>query len=207
MKKLSLLYIVLIFLFVNSCTQKPSIAFKTLVSDTSKSHHYVNDLSEIKRKTVLLNLAPINKGVDSFELRVWYDGYAFGTRLIDLKYDNNRWNCLEINYMGDRDMLDSLFAHSIKTPADIALFVKFFTSDSILQLPSQADIPHFVNNIGDGQSCQIEISTKSLYKLLNYHCPEAYADKYNTHFLSILMFLNTSFKFYSPWCKQVISPI
>ena len=52
-------------------------------------------------------------------------------------------------------------------------------------------------------TCTIEISTKTFYKALHYHCPEHFTDNYNKRFMDIVDFLNPYIPFYFPICLPV----
>ena len=197
-------FILSILWIATSCHQSSHQKFVVLVSDTSKTLFHFDELDFIKKKSELLHLPEICNGVDSFELRIWYSGFGMGTKLINLRNVGTKWICYETKYFSSERLLDSSFTRSIPAPKDLNQIVRYFTSDSILNLPSQRAIPGFRDNIGDGQRCQIEIATNSFYKLLDYHCPEHYTDTDNRKFLQTLLLLDKYFNFYFPWCK--VSP-
>lgn len=152
------------------------------VSDSLITHRQLNELEHSKSNAQLLHLPEITGGVDSFELRIWHWSFAGGTSLTNLRFIKGKWLGHRTQYFSSNGNVDSCFTVAIPIPENISQIVKYLTSDSILQLPSQQAIPDFVDNVGDGQSVQLEISTASFYKTLNYHCPEHYTDKYNINF-------------------------
>ena len=97
--------------------------------------------------------------------------------------------------------MDSMSVRHMAILGDVDSLVSFLLTKEVLDLPSQNTIPGFKNEIADGQTCTIEISTKHFYKALRYHCPEHYTDKSNVRFMGIVNFLNRYFHFYRPWCK------
>ena len=196
-------FIIIISLIVISCSRHADKKFLRLVSDTSITHERYSDLEYINRKNQLLNLRSISNGVDSFEMRIWYWGFVGGYKLINMRYTESNWVCNETQYFYSQNLLDSSVTHSINVPIAVKDIVSYFSSDSILRLPTQRAIPNFRDDIGDGQGCHIEISTKFFYKLLYYHCPEHFSDEYNKRFLKALLYLDTFFRFYFPWCKPV----
>ena len=195
----------LLLIHFSSCDQRSPGIFKVIVTDTTITHNKHNELDRGQSYSRLLNLPNISNGVDSFEMRIWYWGLVEGNLLVNLRFAKENWiasktECFFTGYGFDKK-LDSANTKAIPVPKNTSSLVAYFTSDSILDLPSQQAIPGFVDNIGDGQSCFIEISTKSFYKALDYHCPENFSDKYNRKFLEAVMLLNRDFSFYLPWCK------
>lgn len=150
----------------------------------------------------LLSLSPIDKGVDSFELRIWVSSMMIPKHLIVLKYDQDRWGNYEYWYYPNDKLIDSMTVYNKPIPKEVDKIVLFLKQAEILELPSQLAIPNFQDNIADGQTCTIEISTKHFYKALQYHCPEHFSSEpNNVKFMSIIKYLNPHFKFYIPWCK------
>lgn len=67
---------------------------------------------------------------------------------------------------------------------------------------SQDQIKNFKDNIADGVTYNLEISTKNKYKLIRYRCPEYYSktEINNKKFTDILLLLDQYFHFWSPKC-------
>lgn len=51
----------------------------------------------------LMNLTPITKGVDSFELRLWIGSIIVEHDLIIMKYGNSSWKTNKIRYYKNKD--------------------------------------------------------------------------------------------------------
>jgi len=197
-----LFYVILICnLSCNMHAPKDTTSFKTLVPDESLGQF--NDLEFGIRRSRMVNLPLLYKGVDSFEVRIWNFGIWSPWQVVSLRYLENRWIVCEYTYqINSRDLVDSV-GISCKTiqPAIAGAIENILTQDSILNLPSQTAIPNFKDNSADGDTYFIEIATKKFYKTLGYHNPQYYNDKYNKQFLQLLKFLELHFKFfhiYSP---------
>ena len=196
--------VILLFALL-ACNRSNKRDFKVYSVDTSITHRLFTELQQGQKKANLLNLPDISVGVDSFEIRIWYWGFVGGTSLYNIRYANTRWIANKTQYFSIDDRLDSSFTSSIKVPNDIDKFVLYLTSNEILKLPSQQEIPNFIDNVGDGQGCQFEIATKTFYKSLYYHCPEHFASKEpnNKKFLDLINRINQYYNFYMPWCKRL----
>ncbi|OQP47847.1 hypothetical protein A4H97_30520 [Niastella yeongjuensis] len=185
-----------------SCKTKSSDKieyFKTLVTDTMKLMPY-NEIDISKVRTKEFNLPEIYKGVDSFELRIWISSMTIPDFATILRYSDSQWVAHKYTYFENGNILDSLIIKRINLPDSIGNLVSYLSDSAVLMLPSQHKIPGFVDNVADGQTCTIEISTKTFYKALHYHCPEHFSDSYNKKFMEIVMFLNTCLHFYYPLC-------
>ena len=191
----SLTFLSVIFL-LSACTattlSHDSLNFRNLTSDSLL-------FSDLAEKTKALNLPPINKGVDSFELRVWHGiSIASPKRLVTLKYQDSAWyltnthywlNYQRTNGSPDKVLLDSSFTKTLGVPSNISSIV-----DSIFQFrfdtfPSQTEIPGFEDRVADGVFYHVEISTPNFYKAISYNNPSRYEDAYNhrmTKFITML---------------------
>lgn len=156
------------------------------------------DISRIRTKE--FNLPEIYKGVDSFELRIWVSSMIIPDFATILRYSDSQWVAHEYIYYENGNILDSLIIKKINLSDSIGNVVTYLSDSAVLKLPSQHAIPGFVDNVADGQTCTIEISTKTFYKALHYHCPEHFSDSYNKKFMGIVTFLNSYLHFYSPIC-------
>jgi len=156
------------------------------------------DLSRIRAKE--FNLPEITKGVDSFEVRIWVSSMMIPDFATILRYSDTQWIAHEYAYYENDNMLDSVILRKINLTDSIGKVVSYLSDSSVLNLPSQHAIPGFVDNVADGQTCTIEISTKTFYKALHYHCPEHFTDNYNKRFMDIINFLNLHLHFYMPIC-------
>ena len=203
--KIAVFYVCVIFVF--SCTMyipKKQDSFRTIITDTSVTHNRFNELYFSKKRCEEFNLPLIHNGVDSFELRIWTNSIFSPKTLIILRYATDKWIAAKYSYFKGNNVIDSEIITNIPIPKDIDKVPAFLSSPDVLNLPSQMAIPNFVDNIGDGQSCMLEISTPAFYKALDYHCPEFYVnDPYDKKFMSIVNFLNSYFNFYVPYCKKL----
>ena len=196
-----LLYLTILSLAISCKTRSTSESggFKTIVTDTMKLMPYNEiDLSRIRAKE--FNLPEIIKGVDSFELRIWVSSMMIPDFATILRYSDTQWVAHKYAYYENENTLDSVIIKKINLTDSIGKVVAYLSDSSILNLPSQHAIPGFIDNVADGQSCTIEISTKHFYKALHYHCPEHFTDPYNKRFLQLINFLNFYLHFYTPIC-------
>ncbi len=194
-----------IFFLLTSCnieSKKNVNSFQIYVTDTSLTHRQYNEVDFSRRMSSLLNLSTIDKGVDSFELRIWVTSMMIPKQLTILKFGQNKWVSYEYRYYPNDYLIDSMTVYNMPIPKEIDEIVVHLKQKEILDLPSQIAIPNFEDRIADGQTCSIEISTNKFYKALQYHCPEHFSDELNNiKFMELINFLNRYFKFYIPWCK------
>lgn len=192
-----------IVLLILSCSpgKADDKSFRLFVTDTSVSHRSGNEVDFSILKSRELNLPQIHGGVDSFELRIWVRGISEPSQCLILRYADTKWIFTKYNCFTTANLVDSVCAYRNDIPPGIDSLVAYLQQPEILALPSQVAIPGFLDNISDGQTCTIEISTKSFYKALEYHCAEHFDEKYNRQFMAMIRILNGYFKFYYPWCK------
>ena len=197
-----LFYLTILTYLCISCNTKVSSQpddFRTIVTDTMKLIPYNEiDLSRIRAKA--FNIPEIVKGVDSFELRIWVSSMMIPDYATILRYSDTQWIANEYAYYENGNTIDSVIIRKINLPDSIANVISYLSDSSVLNLPSQNAIPGFIDNVADGQTCTIEISTKTFYKSLHYHCPEHFTDNYNKRFMEIVNFLNPRLHFYIPYC-------
>ena len=115
--------------------------FKLYISDTSSTHKITTELDYGIKMAKLLNLPFIFSGVDSFELRIWHWEFAGGSSLITLRYAESHWNASKTVYFEHSNQIDSSIMYRIYIQEDIGKLVKYLSSDSILDLPTQKAIP------------------------------------------------------------------
>lgn len=197
----SFLCILTLLYMCTSCKTKDASGnhFKVFVTDSMKYRPFSElRLSQIRSKQ--FNLPEIIHGTDSFELRIWVNSVFAPKSAWILRYSDTQWIAHNYAYFETNTILDSVTVRRIKLTDSIGKLVQYLTDSSILNLPSQHSIPGFVDDIGDGQFCTIEISTKDFYKSLHYHCPEHYTDSFNRKFISVVNTINSQFRFYYPFC-------
>lgn len=151
-----------------------------------------------------LNLKQLDKGVDSFEMRIWVGSMFVEHDLIVLKYSDTSWRTQKIRYFKSEDGLMHFKNEKIVKPIiSLQLLVDSLRLMQIDKLISQEQIPNFVDNVGDGVTYNLEIATKGNYKLLTYHCPEHFSktEINNKRFLDLILLVDKYFHFWSPICS------
>lgn len=149
-----------------------------------------------------LNLAPIDKGVDSFEMRLWVGSMFVEHDLIDLKYTDTCWVAQKIRYYKSEDGLTHFKHEKINPGISLKLLIDSLKQVQLDKIISQEEIPNFVDNVADGVTYNLEIATKGTYKLLTYHCPEVFSktEINNKKFLDVVFLVDKYFHFWSPIC-------
>jgi hypothetical protein len=145
--------------------------FWIFVTDTAMSHLSFNELDFSLQKCVEFNLPRIDRGVDSFELRIWLSSMSTPSQFLILRFANSKWDFQKYYYLNGEYGVDSLHAFRQDIPNGIDSLVEYLQHMEIITLPSQVPIPGFVDNISDGQTCTIEISTRKFYKAMEYQDP------------------------------------
>lgn len=171
-------------------------------NSTKKTETAVNDSSWTTRLSIALNLPTINRGVDSFELRLWSSLSITDIRnVIILRFSGGRWHCTESQYwvetIDEMGVNSALSADSIQTkkvlPAipykDLLDSIKHY---EIWNIPTQQDIPDFVDRTADGMTYTLEIAQPHKYYSVTYRNPQAYTDPANEKFNALLKFLSRS---------------
>ena len=191
-----LLFYALIY-FTASCnpgTQADqSHNFKNLTTDSLL-------LQDLFAKTKALNLPPIDKGVDSFEIRIWH-GISIATPkwLVVLRYQDSVWNLMTKSYwirylatdgVSGKVVLDSCFTKTLRVPFNISNLVDSIRQFRIETFPSQLEIPGFVDKVSDGLSYQIELATPKFYKAIGYRNPFRYHDVNNQKVARLITMMN-----------------
>lgn len=150
-----------------------------------------------------LNLAPIDKGVDSFEMRIWVGSMFVEHDLIILKYSDTSWLTQKIRYYESEDGVTHFKNEKIKPTISLQLLIDSLKQIQLDKLVSQEQIPNFVDNVADGVTYNLEIATKGNYKLLSYHCPEHFAktEINSKKFLDLVLLVDKYFHFWSPICS------
>jgi hypothetical protein len=159
-----------------------------------------NEIDLSRMRATKFNLPEIIKGVDSFELRIWFNSMMIPDFSTILRYSDTQWVAHEYEYYENGNSVDSVVIRKINLTDSIGKVVSYLSDSSVLNLPSQYAIPGFIDNIADGQTIAIETSTKTFYKALHYHCPEHFTDKYNKRFMGIINYLNSYLNFNIPKC-------
>ncbi len=178
-----------------------SIPAKVVVEDTLKAARK----SGFAETASQLKLTPIDKGVDSFEIRIWVSNVFIEKDLIVLSYTDSIWKALRFSYYKSPDGLIFSKPVNIKRPEiSLHLLVDSLREIQFDKLLSQNEIPGFVDNVADGVWYSVEIATKGSYKQLTYHCPERFAktEINNKKFLDLIFLLNRYYHFWMPICTE-----
>jgi hypothetical protein len=204
---------IFITLFIFSCNwtdthEHPDVSahrsFRILLPDNIKTGRPTTTFNSLKIRAEQMKLPPLDKGVKWFELRMWRTGNFNPNPLIVIRKTDssviaNKYYYYLINDTVAKFEIDN---KRIKQPANLLL-------DSLLQLDfkkmvSQQEIEGFVDNVADGVTYHLEVSTNNYYKLVTYHCPETFAknEVNNKQFTDLIFLLNRHIPFYSPYCKS-----
>lgn len=177
------------------------------IPDTTNNRRAYLDLNDIHYRSKLENkigLSDLKRGVDSFEIRLWYDfSFSNSKELYVLKFQDT--SCLlsfyrvyprQINYDDENrnrewnpyidPIIDSSVSKSVLLSAEK---YKSLHSDSIWFLKSQSELK-ISDNIGftDCDSYILEIADKRRFKYLRHHCAIGYYEK--TKLTEILTYLD-----------------
>jgi hypothetical protein len=204
MKHIIILIVPLTFLAsCNNINPTPKKEFQKILPDTSmiggKNWEYKMSIDFCNQ----LNLNTLDKGVDSFEIRWWFPGYFSSNTIFDFRYCNsNGWLANKTTFFygqnkktGDQSnkyKIDSSKTENLHPIMDMERIYYTIKAFDIFHVPSQTNIPNFKDNINDGTYLVIEIATKDYYKIISYHCPDAYRNEPNNQkILQIYQFLLT----------------
>ena len=190
MRALVLISVIVCSLSCKTSGNKNISDFKILPTDTL-------DLEFSKYRTNILNLQPIQKGVDSFELRIWNFGSLYH-ELVILRYLNNSWISCTYSYeINGKNIVDSqtVLCHQINPQIAVSV-VNYLTQDSVLEIPSQRAIPNFKDTTIYEGGCTylLELATKDFYKVLLYNNPHVHLDNHNKQFVRLIKSLENKFK-------------
>jgi hypothetical protein len=158
----------------------------------------------IAEQATKLNLTPIDKGVDSFEMRIWVGNMFVEHDLIILKYLDTSWLTQKIRYYQSEDGVTHFKNEKVSKPSiSLQLLIDSLKEVQLDKLISQEEIPNFIDNVADGVTYHLEVATKENYNLLTYHCPEyfAKAEVNNRKFLDLVLLLDKYFHFWTPICS------
>jgi len=149
-----------------------------------------------------LNLPRIDKGVDSFELRLWCSlAMTNLTTITILRYSDSTWRLTETTYWREPPsdwskpstlIIDSSVTRVIAPDLSITAILDSLKGFRLDTFMTQKKIPGFRNMVGDGMSYKIEIATKGFYNLTSYDNPSHYRDGYNSHITQFLNFMKNN---------------
>jgi hypothetical protein len=138
-----------------------------------------------------LGLQSLEKGFDSIQIRLWYEDFSTGRRLIILSNSNKGWKA-EVstintddnpNFKGDeinRANPDFLEEYIVTRTIESKMpksgwdkFIKKLFNLNILTLPDEGKVTAIDQGSGtDGWSITVEIATKKVYRYYNYSNPD-----------------------------------
>ena len=98
-------------------------------------------------------------------------------------------------YQGLHTIVDSSYTYRIVPLIPFPNILDTIKHYQLKAIPSQKDIPDFVDRVADGLSYSIELSTKDYYKLISYHSPNLQNDNfgYNAKMTKFLKFMERTF--------------
>lgn len=188
-------------------TTTTSSNFQLLIPDTTNNRRAHWDFDDINYRSKLENqigLSDLKKGVDSLEIRLWYDfSFSNSQELYILKFQDTicflsyyRVYPRVINYDDDNrnrkwnpytdPIIDSSVSKSVFLTKDD---FKNLHSDSIWFLKSQSELK-IPESIGftDCDSYILEIADKKRFKYLRHHCAMGYYEE--TKLTEILTYMD-----------------
>jgi hypothetical protein len=185
----------ILFLFFFSCqTHKKEQSSPSIEKGSESLRNGVQN--HFQTISQLLRLSEINKGVDSFEIRIWTFLIITDLRTVTiLNYSNYKWDLTETRYWITEKPDNSTLKFDSSSTYEIIPKISFTEIyDSIKEfhlerLPYQADIPNFVDRTADGTDYFIEFAGRDYYKSLWYTNPHAYQDPNNKQVTLFIEFL------------------
>lgn len=138
-----------------------------------------------------LGLHSLEKGFDSIQIRLWYEDFSIGERLIILSNSNKGWKAevstISIddnpNFKGDeieRANADFLIKYIVTRTIESKMpksgwdkFIRKLFNLNILTLPDEGKVTAIDQGGGtDGWSITVEIATKKVYRYYGYSNPD-----------------------------------
>lgn len=171
-------------------------SFQLLIPDTTNNRRAQVDLRIIQHCSQIakqLGFKDLQKGVDSFEVRAWYD-FSFSNyeelyilKLLDTSYSVSyfRFYCRSYDYDNEnrnrqwnaytQPIIDSCISKTVLLQKDD---LKDFSFQEVWNLHSQSELK-IPDSIGftDCYTHTIEVADKRRYKFMSHHCSEPYFDK------------------------------
>ena len=150
-----------------------------------------------------MNLPRINTGVKGFEIRVWTGSMIDPDQMVLLRKSDTGTIAQRFDYKTSFDSLEHYELIQTYKSDTLTQYVDSLTNFDFKAMISQNEIDDFRNNIADGITYHMEISTPTFYKLITYHCPERFAktDLHNKRFLDLILAIDSHVRFYSPICS------
>jgi hypothetical protein len=148
----------------------------TKPSDSSKSKPKGNSLDYLyaRKYSEILGLENLESGVDSIEIRLWFD-YSFidTCQLISIKYENLKWQAKLTTFSFSRQQ--GVHSVVLKQKVDKSVtpkngwdhFIEEINRYRILTNRSQNELVGFLTHT-DGDGLCIEFATRSKYRIYSY---------------------------------------
>jgi hypothetical protein len=165
-----------ILFFIFSCTSKTSQ--KTIEEPIKINKVVLSDSSWTNKLAVALNLPIIDHGVDSFELRLWSSLTMTDLQTLTiLRFSDGIWHCTESRYWIDAIdewgrnqslIADSVLTRKITPRSPIKTIIDSLDHYEIFKIPSQQEIPNFVDRTADGISYTLELAGPNRYYKVSY---------------------------------------
>ncbi|HLK27729.1 MAG TPA: hypothetical protein VKT28_04060 [Puia sp.] len=177
-----------------SCNEKklpPPKSFRLIIPDTAKSKAAKIIYDGLEVLSANLSLYRLDKGVDSFEMRLWISSYLEPNNVIILKYAEQKWIPTKMSFWFESLRFDSAKIYRLNLKQkDISSIVDSIEKFDLIGIPMQDEIPNFRDTVPDAFIYTIEIATKDYYKVMSYHCPDYYVkEKYNKRITDFLFFI------------------
>jgi len=202
-----LLLLIFLLLVLCACKERPDEkgkTFKVILPDSIKTYQPKAYVRRFKELSSTMGLSSIDKGVDSFELRLWISSMLIPNQLIVLKKSDSAYVGQRIEFFLQADGRTSFKKHEINDSITLKKTMIKLRNHDFRKMISQYEISNFTDNIADGVTYTLEIATNEYYKFITYHCPEKYIghDIYNKSFSEIVKELDSTFQFYIPYCQE-----
>ena len=199
----TLLKISAVLLILTSCDTKNRLqqeSFKTILPDSANIYEPQLIFEKLQLKSKELRLPQLNKGIDSFNLRIWQSSMISRNTVINLSYTNKNWLATTTDFYKGLGKIDSFKTSDISSKITSTL-TDSIRSFNFINIPSQYDIPGFYDKMNDGVGFSIEILNKRFYKMIIYHCPNRYPlEPNNKRIMDLIYLLDNYFNFYTPYC-------
>ncbi|RYE36195.1 MAG: hypothetical protein EOP48_29795 [Sphingobacteriales bacterium] len=180
-----------------------SDTFQVLLPDTTKTHRQNALYEHLKGYGIQMNLPRIDTGVKGFELRIWTGSMIDPDQMVLLRKSDTITIAQKFDYNSNFDSLEHYKIINSYNSNELTRFVDSLQKLDFTTMVSQNEIQGFNDNVADGMTYYMEISTPKYYKLVAYHCPEHFAksEANNKKFVDLLLAVDKHVHFYSPICS------
>ena len=194
-----------IFILASCQTKTNSQAdkFQLLLPDTTKTHRPNNTFKYLTDLGKQMNLPKLDTGVNGTKIRLWITSMITPHLLVTLNLNDTSVTAQKFDYyISDNGIANFKPSQKGFVGDSLQLLAEEIKHIDFTKMISQSEIANFKNNVADGITYNLEISTSKYYKLLTYHCPEHFAktEPNNKKFLDVIFILDRHLHFYSPIC-------